>query len=107
VRPLTEAERAAILVPRCKACAGTDCPGITGGIDVCPAWQEAEARNARGEYLQTTPIRVAADVVTCCLCDKQWPEDDDGVWWRGQDAYCTDYDACTTRQIEQEQKDHR
>jgi hypothetical protein len=53
------------------------------------------------------PTVPSADVVTCCLCDKQWPENDDGVWWRGYDAYCTDYDACTTRQIEQEQEDHR
>lgn len=41
--------------PRCRACASTTCPGIKGGVDACPLWQEAEARNARGEYLPTTP----------------------------------------------------
>jgi hypothetical protein len=41
--------------PRCRACASTTCPGIAGGVDACPEWQAAEARNARGEYLPTTP----------------------------------------------------
>ena len=49
-----------------------------------------------------------AEIVTCELCGKEWPEDSDGV--RGtwtDEIYCTDYDACTTRQIQQEQEDHR
>jgi hypothetical protein len=44
--------------------------------------------------------------VTCFLCGKDWPEDSDGIWWRFGDedsAHCTDFDACTTRQIEQEE----
>jgi hypothetical protein len=45
-----------ITVPRCVACASTDCPGIRDGIDACPLWREAEARNARGEYLPTYPL---------------------------------------------------
>lgn len=40
--------------PRCHACGAMDCPAAgAAGVDACPAWQEAEARNARGEYLTT------------------------------------------------------
>jgi hypothetical protein len=53
------AEPVDLSVPRCQACAATDCPGITGGIEACPGWQEAEARNARGEYLPTYPYPAA------------------------------------------------
>jgi hypothetical protein len=38
----------------CPSCARADCPGIRG-VDLCPSWQEAEERNARGEYLPTFP----------------------------------------------------
>lgn len=44
---------------RCQACGrSTICPGITGGVDACPRWQEAEARRAHGEYLTTRPAAV-------------------------------------------------
>jgi len=46
---------------RCTACGSTTCPGITGGIDACPRWQEAEARNQRGEYLTTYPVTWEAE----------------------------------------------
>jgi hypothetical protein len=47
----------------------------------------------------------AADVVTCDHCGKDWPENSDGIWWRkhDDDTYCTDYDACTRRQIKQQE----
>jgi hypothetical protein len=38
----------------CPACASPDCPGIRG-IDLCPRWQEAVERNARGDYLPMRP----------------------------------------------------
>jgi hypothetical protein len=49
---------------------------------------------------------VSAEIVTCCLCGKDWPENSDGVRWRfggEDDAYCTDYDACARRQLDQEE----
>jgi hypothetical protein len=61
-------------VPRCRACAATDCPGIAGGIEVCPGWQEAEARAARGEYLPTVPLRLsprAADLIDRIEADER------------------------------------
>jgi hypothetical protein len=73
---------------------------VSGSLRDAEQAAMVEATRAREEDFERYQRR--ADVVTCCLCDKQWPEDDDGVWWRGYDAYCTDYDACTTRQIEQE-----
>ena len=48
-------------------------------------------------------------IVTCELCGKDWPEDDDGVRvapFSGT-IHCTDFEACSDRQIEQEQEDHR
>ena len=50
----------------------------------------------------------SAEILTCYLCGYEWDEDSDGIRWDAPDeARCTDYDACTTRQIEQEQEDHR
>lgn len=47
-----------ILIPLCAACGSLDCPGLAG-VDFCPYWQEAEARNARGEYLTIRPYESA------------------------------------------------
>ena len=39
--------------PRCYSCGGPGCPAAGKDyVDDCPSWQEAMARNARGEYLQ-------------------------------------------------------
>jgi hypothetical protein len=43
-----------IITPRCRACASTSCAGLEA-IDLCPAWQAAEARCQSGVYLTTTP----------------------------------------------------
>jgi hypothetical protein len=40
----------------CAACGQPDCFGRIA-VDFCPLWQEADERNARGEYLQTRPIK--------------------------------------------------
>lgn len=39
---------------RCPACGGLECQGRYA-VDLCPSWQEAEARCDRGEYLPTEP----------------------------------------------------
>ena len=40
---------------------------------------------------------MTADVVTCDLCGKDWPENSDGIWWQVGEARCTDIRACLAR----------
>lgn len=42
---------------RCAACGATGCRGVYA-VDMCPQWQAAEQRNARGEWLPTRPGQV-------------------------------------------------
>jgi hypothetical protein len=50
----------------------------------------------------------AADVITCYLCGRDWPENDDGIFIPRQpttaEARCTDYDACSQRQARNEEQ---
>jgi hypothetical protein len=60
--PLTDEELVKYLSagPRCHSCGGLDCPAAGKDyVDDCPGWQEAEARNVRGEYLQIRSGRPA------------------------------------------------
>jgi hypothetical protein len=49
------AEDKAELPSLCAACGSGSCPGVAGGVDACPRWQEAEERRDRGEFLPTFP----------------------------------------------------
>jgi hypothetical protein len=48
--------RTAELPSLCAACGSASCPGVAGGVDACPLWQEAEERRDRGEFLPTFPL---------------------------------------------------
>lgn len=41
---------------RCICCGSVECPGVDGGIDVCPHYRAAAERNRRDEYYRTVPL---------------------------------------------------